>query len=293
MVYNIGVNQLPLNKRTQVLHLMVEGSSMRSISRVVGVSMGSIARLLTQAGAVCEEFHNERVREVRASHVQCDELWSFCYAKARNVACAKAAPDGAGDVWTWTALDSDTKLMLAWLVSPDCGSQYALELMDDLRDRVVDRVQLSTDGHGSYRGAVEEAFGADADYSMVTKVFGSDGVIDQRKTVIQGNPDLTLADTAHVERHNLTTRMSLRRFTRLTNAHSKRIEQHCHAIALGFTYYNFCRWHSTLRQTPAMAAGLAETQYGLSWLVDLIDAKFPPHKGPRGPYKRANLQIGK
>jgi len=272
--------------------MMVEGSSMLSISRVVNVSMGSIARLLTQAGTVCEEFHNERVREVSTAHVQCDELWSVCYGKAKNVACAKAAPDGAGDAWTWTALDSDTKLMLSWLVSPDRGSQYALELMDDLRGRVAGGVQVSTDGWDAYLGAVEEAFGADADYAQVVKVYGtgedSGKVIDQVKTVVQGNPDVALASTSHMERHNLTTRMSLRRFTRLTNAHSKRIEKHCHAIALGFTYYNFCRWHSTLRQTPAMAAGLAETQYGLDWLIGLIDAKFPPHKGPRGPYKKMN-----
>ena len=271
---------------------------MRSISRVVGVSMGSIARLLTQAGTVCEEFHNERVREVSTAHVQCDELWSFCYAKAKNVACAKAAPAGAGDVWTWTALADDPRLILSWAVSPDRGAEHAIEFMDDVRSRLADRVQLSTDGYPGYLGAVEGAFGGDVDYTQVVKVYGtgedSGKVIDQVKTVMQGNPDVALASTSHMERHNLTTRMSLRRFTRLTNAHSKRIEKHCHAVALGFTYYNFCRWHSTLRQTPAMAAGLAETQYGLSWLVDLIDRKFPPHQGPRGPYRRkANLPIDK
>lgn len=271
---------------------------MRAITRVCGVSINSVARLLTQAGTVCEEFHNERVREVAAHHVQCDEIWAFCYAKAKNVAHAKAAPEGAGDVWTWTALDSDTKLMLSWLVSPNRESQYALELMDDLRGRVVGRVQLSTDGWGAYPDAVEEAFGADADYTQVMKVFGtgedSGRVVDQRKVVIQGRPDLALAGTSHMESHNLTTRMSLRRFTRLTNAHSKRIEKHCHAVALGFTYYNFCRWHSTVQQTPAMAARLAETQYSLEWFINLIDARFPPHKGPRGPYRqKANLPIDK
>ena len=195
-------------------------------------------------------------------------------------------------------MDSDTKLMLSWLVSPNRESQYAMELMDDLRSRVVDRVQLSTDGWVAYPGAVEEAFGADADYSQVSKVFAtgrdSGKVVLQQKRVVQGRPDLTLAGTSHMESHNLTTRMTLRRFTRLTNAHSKRIEKHCHAVALGFTYYNFCRWHSTIKQTPAMAAGLAETQYGVDWLIGLIDAKFPPHKGPRGPYRqKANLPIDK
>ena len=282
------MNVLPLNKRTQILHMLVEGSSMRSITRVVGVSMNAVVRLLRDAGEACEAYHDEHVREVPAQLVQCDEIWAFCYAKERNVDECVDPPEGAGDVWTWTAIDDSSRLILAWAVSPDRSPEYALEFMDDLRGRLANRVQLSTDGWGSYIPAVEGAFGGDVDYAQVIKTYGTGEergeVIDVTKIPVSGDPDLWLAETAYVERHNLTTRMSMRRFTRLTNAHSKRIYRHCQALALYFTWYNFCRVHSTLKQTPAMEAGLAEYPYSLKWLVDLIDAR-KPLPGPRGPYK--------
>ena len=288
------MNKLPEAKRIQVLNMLVEGSSMRSISRVVGVSINTVTKILVSAGEASERIHNARVREVNARRVQCDEIWSFCYAKAKNVGRADAAPDGAGDVWTWTALDSDSKLILSWFVSPGRDSGYAIELMDDLRARLANRVQLTTDGHRAYLEAVEGAFGGDVDYAQLVKLYGATGLDEQRryspakyngsqKRPIAGDPNPRDISTSHVERHNLTTRMSLRRFTRLTNAFSKNIENHCHALALYFTWYNWMRSHSTLKQTPAMAAGLANHPYGWDWMIGLMDEGTEP--GPRGPYK--------
>lgn len=269
---------------------------MRSISRVVGVSINTVKQLLIDAGEACAEYHDQHVREVTTGYVQCDEIWAFNYCKAKNVDKVKAAPEGAGDVWTWTALADESRLIVAWAVSPGRGPEYALEFMDDVAGRLSHRVQLSTDGHGSYLTAVEGAFGGNVDYAQVVKVYGTGEetgkVIDTHKTPIVGQPDLFEASTSHMERHNLTTRMSLRRFTRLTNAHGKKIEQHVNALALYFTWYNFCRIHSTLQQTPAMAAGLAETQHGLGWLIELIDARKPA-SSPRGSYKPRNSSISK
>ena len=173
-------------------------------------------------------------------------------------------------------------------MSPTRDAEYALEFMDDLRSRLANRVQLSTDGWGAYPPAVEGAFGGDVDFAQVVKIYGTGEeahrVIKTRKTVVVGDPEWSTISTSHMERHNLTTRMSLRRFTRLTNAHSKRVQRHCQALALYFTWYNFCRVHSTIRQTPAMAVGLADTQHGLGWIIALVDSMFPPHKGKRGPY---------
>lgn len=267
---------------------------MRSISRVADVSINTVTKLLVDAGKACEEFHNKNVREVKASRVQCDEIWSFCYAKAKNVETAKNAPDDAGDVWTWTALDTDSKMIISWLVGGrDAG--YATEFISDLKDRLANRVQLTTDGHRAYLDAVWDAFGADVDFAQLVKLYGEPKVQGPerkyspsvcngaRKISVQGNPDPDHISTSHVERHNLTMRMSMRRFTRLTNAFSKKVENHCHALALYFVYYNFVKIHKSLRTSPAMAAGLSETLWDMEDIIALMDKNEVPQK--RGSYK--------
>jgi len=290
------MNKLPLAKRVQILAMLCEGSSMRSISRIADVSINTVAKLLVDAGEACLAIHDEHVRDVSASRIQCDEIWSFCYAKAANVATAKTAPDGAGDVWTWTAIDADSKLMVSYFVG-DRGAESAMVLMDDLRARLANRVQLTTDGHRAYLEAVEGAFGADVDYAQLVKLYGEIGgktperryspaeCTGIRKRRVEGNPDVAHVSTSHVERMNLSIRMQNRRFTRLTNAFSKKLDNHIHALALYFAFYNFCRIHKSLRVTPAMAAGITDRLWSLEDIVAKIDAMAPPPK-PRGPYKK-------
>ena len=292
------MNTLPNNKRIQILGMLVEGSSMRTISRIVGVSINTVTKLLVEAGHACEAFHDEQVQNVHASKVQCDEIWSFCYAKAKNVRTAQAAPEQAGDVWTWTALESDSKMILSWMVG-DRDAGYATEFMRDLESRLATRVQLTTDGHRAYLEAVEDAFGNSIDYAQLVKLYGessepgperkySPSVCNgARKQVVQGNPDKQHISRSHVERHNLTMRMSLRRFTRLTNAFSKKIGNHCHALALYFVFYNFVKIHKTLRVTPAMQAGLTDRVWEWEDVRAMIDARKPAPK-KRGPYKKRN-----
>lgn len=294
--HNRAMNKLPIAKRVQILSMLVEGLSMRSISRVADVSVNTVTKLLVDAGEACAEFHDAAVRDVHARRVQCDEIWSFCYAKERNVPKAKGAPDGAGDVWTWTALDSDSKMILAWEVG-DRSGQTALEFMDDLRARLAHRVQLTTDGLRVYLDAVEGAFGGDVDYAQLVKLYGEDSnrgperkyspsvCKGARKQEIEGRPDPEAISTSHVERQNLTMRMGMRRFTRLTNAFSKKLKNHIHMLSLYFVHYNFCRMHKTVRMSPAMAAGVSETLRDMEWIVSLIDARAPK-PGPRGPYKK-------
>lgn len=286
---------MPLHKRTQILSMLVEGSSLRSISRVAGVSINTVTKLLVEAGEACAAYHDETVREVTASRIQCDEIWSFCYAKAKNVAKAKAAPVDAGDVWTWTALDADSKMIVSYLIGGR-DSGYAIEFMDDVRARLANRVQLTTDGHRAYLEAVEGAFGGDVDYAQLIKIYGAapesakgryspaecTGI---KKNVIEGDPDTSKISTSYVERQNLTMRMSMRRFTRLTNGFSKKIDNHIHSLSLYFVHYNFCRIHKSLKMTPAMAAGVSDTLRDMEWIVGLIDARAPEPK-KRGPYKK-------
>jgi len=269
---------------------------MRAISRIADVSINTVAKLLVEAGEACLAIHDEHVRSVKASRIQCDEIWSFCYAKAKNVPTAKAAPDGAGDVWTWTALDADTKLMVAYFVG-DRGAESAMILMDDLRARLANRVQLTTDGHKAYLEAVEGAFGADVDYAQLVKLYGSIGgngpekryspaeCTGAKKVRREGNPDIAHVSTSHVERMNLSIRMQNRRFTRLTNAFSKKLDNHIHALALYFAFYNFCRIHKSLRVTPAMAAGITDRLWTLEDIVAKMDA-MAPAPAKRGPYKK-------
>ena len=289
-----GMNKLDVSKRAQILNMRCEGSSMRAISRVVDVSINTVTKLLIDAGLACARFHDQAVHGVKAKRVQCDEIWSFCYAKAKNVPLATAAPEGAGDVWTWTALDSESKLIVSYMIGGR-DSDYAMVFMDDLRTRLATRVQLTTDGHKAYLSAVEDAFGADIDYAMLVKLYGEGPrtearyspaeCIGARKDTITGNPDRDYVSTSHVERSNLSFRMHMRRYTRLTNAHSKKFENHCHMVALYTVWYNFVRTNSAVRMPPAMAAGIASSPMAMADIVRLIDDAAPA-PAARGPYKQ-------
>ena len=280
------MNRLSAEKRALILSMLVEGMGVRSVSRITGSSVVTILRLLVDAGEACQAYHDRTVRNVRATHIQADEVWSFCGMKEHNL--SEAAPDGAGDCWTWVALDTDSRMVLTWRVGRrtlETGRAF----MRNLRSRVVGRVQINTDALVAYQQAIEDAFGDDVDFVQTVKLKESGkrepdqpsaAVVARR--VVCGRPDLSRAGTSHVERCNLTIRMSNRRFNRRTNAHSKKIENHKHALALGFTHYNFCRIHETLQCSPAMAAGVTDTLRELDWIVDLIEARQPVPKKP-GP----------
>lgn len=298
-LFHYEMNRLDTARRATILKMLVEGSSLRSISRITGTAVNTIIKLQSDAGRACAAFHDEAVRDVPSKRIQVDEAWSFVYAKQKNVALAKAAPETAGDVWTWTALDADTKLVVSWLVGDrDAGSAYTF--IHDLGDRLRNRVQLTADGLGVYVHAVEEVFGADVDFGQLMKVYGQPGEQEQRRyspaqcraahrVPVMGEPDESHISTSYVERQNLNMRMSLRRFTRLTNAFSKRVENHVSALALYFVWHNFCRRYGTLRTTPAQAGGLADDWRDAEWIVSLIDARAPK-PGPRGPYRPRKRQ---
>lgn len=274
------MNQLPTAKRAAVVAALVEGNSIRSTSRLTGISKTTILKLVADLGTACAEFHNVRVRGLHAKRIQCDEIWQFCYSKAKNVPAEKLGQFGYGDVWTWTAIDADTKLVPSWFVgSRDVNSAHWF--MRDLESRLNSRVQLTTDGHHAYLTAVDDAFDGQVDYSQLVKIYGfnREGAVryspakfvGARREVIRGNPDPKHISTSFVERQNLSMRMGMRRFTRLTNAFSKKVENHSHAVALYFVHYNFARIHKTLRVTPAMAAGLADHVWSLEEIVGLLD----------------------
>ncbi|MSP67643.1 MAG: DDE domain-containing protein [Alphaproteobacteria bacterium] len=270
---------------------------MRSLARVVDVSPNTVDKLLIEAGKACATLHDEKVRNVTARRVEVDEIWSFTYAKQRNVPLAKAAPEGAGDTWTWTALDSETKLLIGYLVGGRDG-EYAIAFMDDLRARLANRVQITSDGHKAYLEAVEAAFGGGVDYAQLVKLYGAvpetakgryspAECIGARNTVVEGNPDPRHVSTSHAERQNLTIRMQMRRFTRLTNGFSKKFENHAHMVALYTVWYNFVRMHKTLRMTPAMAAGLTDRLWAMEDIIAAMDA-VAPRPGRRGSYRPRN-----
>ncbi len=289
------MNKLPLEKRVQILAMLCEGSSMRSISRVSDVSINTVSKLLVDAGKACAAFHDEKVRGVKARRVQVDEIWSFTAAKQKNVATMKAPVERAGDTWTWTAIDAETKLLITWLVGGR-DSDYAIAFMDDLRDRLANRVQLTSDGHRAYLEAVEGAFGGDVDYAQLVKLYGAApeafkgryspaDCIGARKERIEGSPDPKHISTSFAERQNLTMRMQMRRFTRLTNGFSKKFENHMHMVALYTVWYNYVKQHKSLKGlSPAMASGLSDTLWSMIDLAEMVDAA-QPKPGKRGPYK--------
>ena len=261
---------------------------MRSVSRVVGVSIMTVMKLMVEAGEACEKFHDEHVRDVNSKRVECDEIWAFCYSKQKNAPNVTGGSGYAGDLWTWTGIDSDSKLILSWLVSTTRDGAHAIEFMNDLRFRLANRVQLTTDGHKAYLDAVDGAFGGDVDYAQLIKVYnGKDEVTGVNRTVLSGSPDPSLISTSYMERHNLTTRMSVRRFTRLTNAFSKKVRNHELMLALYLTHYNFCKSHKSLGETPAMAAGLTEFPMTVDWLVGLTEASS---RSPREAQTEPHIQ---
>jgi IS1 family transposase len=274
------MNRLTLGKRAQILGMLVEGNSLRATSRLADVSINTVTKLLVDLGAACSRYHDEHVNNLRLHYIQCDEIWVFCYAKDKNVPADKRGIFGYGDVWTWVAIDAETKLVPSFMIGTR-GAQTAEAFMDDLASRLKNRVQLTTDGHRVYLQAVEDAFGNDIDYAMLVKLYGNDSgpekqyspaeCIGCREIGITGRPDPKHISTSYVERQNLTMRMNMRRFTRLTNGFSKKVENHVAMVAIHFMHYNFARIHKTLRVTPAMAAGITDHVWSLEEIALLAN----------------------
>jgi len=273
------MNQLSTEERTRIVSALVEGNSMRSISRMTGASRNTIDKLLCDLGRACSEYQDKAFRNLKCRRIQCDEIWSFIGAKEKNCTADQRAK-GCGDVWTWVALDADTKLVPCWFIGPR-HSTAGYHFFCDLKQRLANRVQLTTDGHKAYLIAVDQTFGTEIDYAMLHKIYGNAPAtletryspavcMGARKAVINGEPVHEHISTSYVERQNLTMRMSMRRFTRLTNGHSKKLENHEHAVAIHYMYYNFCRIHQSLRVTPAMESGISDHVWNLDELINLI-----------------------
>ncbi|MHB1005773.1 MAG: IS1 family transposase [Chloroflexota bacterium] len=282
------MNRLSKQRQAQIVQALCEGNSLRSTSRMASVSINTVVKLLIDLGTASAEYQDGVLRNLTCRRIQCDEIWSFCYAKEKNVPDEHKGEFGYGDVWTWTAIDADSKLVLSWLVGGR-DSACAKAFIEDVAGRLANRVQLTTDGHKAYLEAVEGAFGTDIDYAMLIKLYGPEpesakryspaACIGAETRVITGNPDQKHVSTSYSERQNLTMRMSMRRFTRLTNAFSKKLENHMHALALYFMHYNFSRPHTTLSKTnksypttPAMAAGLTDHVWTIQEVVGLLDS---------------------
>lgn len=294
------MKQLSSDDRVRVVAALVEGCSIRATVRMTGVSKNTIIKLLEDLGTLCADYHDRHVRGVKAKRVQCDEIWSFVGMKQRNVPLERVADFTVGDVWTWTALDADSKLMISYMVGQREAS-YARAFMRDVSDRLANKVQLTTDGLKLYLDAVEDTFAGEIDYAQLIKQYGTDpgipagryspGYVKGCETkVIAGEPDVKHISTSYVERQNLTMRMHMRRFTRLTNGFSKKVENHAHAIAIHYMHYNYCRIHQTLRVTPAMQAGLSDHVWELDELVGLLEAEeakmIANGAMKRGPYRK-------
>jgi IS1 family transposase len=276
------MNKLSTKDRVRIIAALVEGNSIRATCRMTGAAKGTVLKLLVDLGKACAKYQDEKLRGLTCKRIQCDEIWSFCYAKEKNVPEEMKGKLGFGDVWTWTAIDADTKLIVSHLVGGRSGL-YARKFIEDLASRLAHRVQLTTDGHKAYLSAVENSFGADVDYAMLEKIYTAPPQEGQvryspaeccgaRKIKVKGDPDIAHVSTSFVERQNLTMRMSMRRMTRLTNAFSKKIENQAHAVALHFMHYNFARVHQTLRVTPAMEAKVTDHVWGLEEIAALLDA---------------------
>jgi IS1 family transposase len=274
------MNNLPIERQIAVISALVEGNSIRATVRMTGAAKDTVIKLLAKIGQACAEYQDKTLRNLPCKRIQCDEIWSFCYAKEKNVPVDLRGKFGYGDVWTWTALCADTKIIPCWRVGGR-DAWNAQNFMHDLASRLANRVQLTTDGHRAYLTAVEVAFGMEIDYAMLVKLYGNEPqgpetryspaqCIGAIATSVVGNPDRNHISTSYVERQNLSMRMHMRRFTRLTNAFSKKVENHEHALALYFMFYNFCRVHQTLRVTPAMEAGIADHVWQLREVVELI-----------------------
>jgi IS1 family transposase len=282
----VSMRTLDGSRRAQVVRCLVEGNSIRATVRLTGVAKNTVVKLLTDLANACVAYHDRTVRNIRVRRLQCDEIWNFVGAKAKNASPEKKT-EGWGDTWTWTAIDADTKLCVSYVVGGrDAG--WALEFMQDCAARINSRVQITTDGHKSYLEAVEGAFGMDVDYAQLQKIYGAPTENETRYSparcigcdmkVVSGNPDPKHVSTSYVERQNLSMRMSIRRFTRLTNAFSKKVENHAAAVAIWFMYYNFCRVHQTLRVTPAMEAGIADRVWSVEELCGLLPEPTPTTK---------------
>ncbi|HET9176965.1 MAG TPA: IS1 family transposase [Terriglobia bacterium] len=273
------MNKLNREKQTSVITALVEGCSINSTSRMTGVAKNTILKLLANVGQAADSFQDRAIKNLHCRHIQCDEIWQFCYAKQKNVPKKFKGQFGYGDVWTWVAIDADTKLVISSMLG-NRDLKTAIIFMDDLKSRLANRVQLTTDGLRPYLDAVEGAFGSDIDYAQLVKLYGASQeevryspaeCIGCESKIIQGTPDMKCVSTSYVERQNLTMRMSMRRFTRLTNAHSKKVENMMYAVSLYFMYYNFARIHETLRCTPAMQAGISDYVWSIQEIVGLAD----------------------
>jgi IS1 family transposase len=276
------MNKLDTKTRVLIVKALIDGVGVNATCRLTGAAKHTVLKLLRELGDACGKYHDEHVRNLKARKIQCDEIWSFCYAKQKNVPENMKGVFGYGDVWTWTALDPDSKLIVSYMLGLRDGG-YATEFMNDVASRLSNRVQLTTDGHSAYLNAVEEAFGGSVgvDYAQLIKIYGAERAgearysppvcIGTQERHVCGMADSRHISTSHVERQNLSMRMGMRRFTRLTNAHSKKVENHAHAISLYFLHYNYCKIHSTLRVTPAMEAGLTDHVWEVEELLALLD----------------------
>lgn len=276
-----SMNKLSTKDRVRIIAALVEGNSIRATCRMTGAAKGTVLKLLVDLGKACAKYQDEKLRGLTCKRIQCDEIWSFCYAKEKNLSEEQKGKFGFGDVWTWTAIDADSKLIVSYLVGGR-SAIYARKFIEDLASRLAHRVQLTTDGHKAYLSAVEHSFGADVDYAMLEKIYATPPQEGQqryspaeccgtRKVRVKGDPDIAHVSTSFVERQNLTMRMSMRRMTRLTNAFSKKIENQAHAVALHFMHYNFARVHQTLRVTPAMEAKVADHVWSIEEIVGLLE----------------------